>query len=272
MAPRQPKAPREKPPVDPARLVRAGAGRYATGDGRFGVEQSSGGWMLTDEEQANEFGLPLVRGPFATLDAAREALAGLRSGPAPISDLSERITAIAKRVGAPEKRSGPEHGNDPPATATAAEDPPTPPEPLPVVVREFRSRDGDGLRTLWRLAGFNPLGDDDMSLRRFAQRNPGLFLVAAQGPAVVGSAMGGWDGWRGWIYHVATAPVQRRQGVATKLVRQVEAGLHAVGCRRAIAIVRDANDVGAAFWVALGYEVLEAHQFGRKLRDDAELP
>jgi GNAT superfamily N-acetyltransferase len=260
MAGRTKKPPPPKEPPHPLKLARVAAGRYATGDGRFLVEQSSGGWMITDAEQSNELGLPLVRGPFATLDAAREALDGLRSGPAPISDLAERIAALPKRAPSPASAAGKGRPGRPAA-------PKKPPEPEPVVIREFRSKDGEGLRTLWEGAGFRSLGDDDMSLRRFAQRNPGLFLVAAQGADVVGSAMGGWDGRRGWIYHLAIAPSHCRQGLATKLVRQVETGLQAAGCRKVNAIIRDGNDDGAKFWAAAGYAPNAARQFGRELPD-----
>ncbi len=261
MAGRMKKPSTPKEPPDPQKLARVAAGRYATGDGRFLVEQSSGGWMITDAEQANELGLPLVRGPFATLDGARESLDGLRAGPAPISDLAERIAALPKRAQSPVPAAG--KGRSDRAAA-----PMKPPEPEPVVIREFRSKDGDGLRALWEGAGFRSLGDDDMSLRRFAQRNPGLVLVAAQGSDVVGSAMGGWDGRRGWIYHLATAEGQRRKGLATQLVRRVEAGLRAVGCRRISAIVRGGDDDGAEFWAAMGYAANSARQFARELPED----
>lgn len=218
--------------------------------------------MLTDTERSNELGLPLVRGPFATLGEARHALTALRSGPTPVSDLAERIAAIPKRDPAVER------GRPTPRRARGGT--PVVAAPLPVVIREFRSRDGEDLRALWQSLGFTAIDDDDMSLRRFAQRNPGLFLVAAQGSTVVGSAMGGWDGRRGWIYHVATAPGHRRGGLATKLVRQVEAGLRGLGCRKVNVIVRDDNDDGAVFWTAIGYRVHEARQFGRELPEDPE--
>ena len=255
------KPPAPKAPPDPGKLARVSAGSYATGDGRFSVEQSSGGWMLTDAEQINELGLPLVRGPFATLDAARDALDGLRSGPAPVSDLAERIAAMPKREARPGKAAA---AKDAAASAAAAK----PKAPLPVVIREFRSRDGEGLRALWEQVGFHSLGDDDMSLRRFAQRNPGLLLVASQGLDVVGSGMGGWDGRRGWIYHLAVVDAQQRKGLGKEIVQRLEAGLRAVGCRKVNAIVRDGNDDAAGFWKSVGYELHAAHQFGRQLPDD----
>lgn len=204
--------------------------------------------MVEDADQANDLGLPLVRGPFHTLGAARAAMDDARRGPAPVSDLADRIASLPRR-----------------SPARAAFDPQPKPEPLPIVVREYRSGDGDGLRVLWNEAGFRSLGDDDASLRPFAQRNPGSFLVASQGAVIVGSAMGGWDGRRGWIYHVATAPEHRRVGLATKLVRQIEGRLAALGCPKVNVIVGDENGEGTAFWDALGYTTAAAHQMGREL-------
>lgn len=236
-------------PPDPTRLRRDGPGRYASGDGRFVVEQASGGWMVLDAEQTNEFGMPLARGPFGTLDAARAAMDSARSGPAPISRLAERAAALPKRAA-----SGP--------VLRSREA-----LPEPVIVREFRSSDGPGLRALWEVVGFRSLGDDDAGLQRFAQRNPGTFLVASRAATIIGSALGGWDGRRGWIYHVATAAHERRAGVATQLVHEVERRLHALGCRKVNAVVIDGNADGAAFWERLGYRPDSSRHFGRTLDD-----
>jgi ribosomal protein S18 acetylase RimI-like enzyme len=135
-----------------------------------------------------------------------------------------------------------------------------------VVIRELRTVDGDQLRRLWADAGFRSLGDDDLSLARMARRNPGLLLVASEGSRIVGSALGAWDGRRGWIYHVATAESHRRQGIATRLVERVEAGLRDLGCPKVTVLVRDENDDGREFWVARGYES-GARQYARELRD-----
>jgi GNAT superfamily N-acetyltransferase len=62
------------PPTDPNRLVREQAGTYRSEDGRFAVREGGTGWFLTDSEQSNEFGQELVLGPYATLNAVREAL------------------------------------------------------------------------------------------------------------------------------------------------------------------------------------------------------
>jgi ribosomal protein S18 acetylase RimI-like enzyme len=135
----------------------------------------------------------------------------------------------------------------------------------PMRIREFRTPDGDALRDLWAGAGFRLTGDDDPGLARFADRNPGLLLVAEDDGLVVGSAMGAWDGHRGWIYHVAVTPDRRRSGLASELVARVEDGLRAVGCPRVLVMVEGDNDGGLAFWVARGYERRGTIQLGKAL-------
>jgi ribosomal protein S18 acetylase RimI-like enzyme len=250
--------------AEPEKLKRATAGRYVSADGRFTVEQASGRWMTIDAETTDELGLPLVRGPFATLDEARAAVASARVAPPLTSMLSAKIAAGAK--------SGRRNAKGEAATAKAAKPsvpakpaaPKKPPE-LVIDLRDLEATDGDALRALWREAGFRSTGDDDRGLAAFAARNPGLLLVATADGAVIASALGGWDGRRGWIYHVATAKAFRRKGIATRLVRRLEQRLRKAGAPKVNAIVRDEKADARAFWERLGYEVDPTHHFGREL-------
>src|SRR5256885_16630457 len=90
-------------------------------------------------------------------------------------------------------------------------------------IRTYRDGDGDRLRTFWLTCGIKIRpGDDDASLARFAARNPGLMLLAEENGHLVGSALAGWDGRRGWLYHVAVHRDERPPGVGPKLVGQLE--------------------------------------------------
>lgn len=64
--------------ADPNRLVRQQAGTYRTADDRFEVRQGGTGWFLVDTQATNELGQELVRGPFTTLSAIRDALPDAR--------------------------------------------------------------------------------------------------------------------------------------------------------------------------------------------------
>jgi ribosomal protein S18 acetylase RimI-like enzyme len=249
--PKQARAKPEDGNVDALKRERAGV--YRTKDGRFTVEQSSSGWMLLDAEQANELGLPLARGPFATLDGARDAIPVARSGPAPSIEIEPRRPARKPAVVGP------------PATPKQARRAPTRADPAALVIREIRTVDGAALRALWKDAGFRSLGDDDKSLARLARRNPGLVLVATESGRIVGSALGAWDGRRGWIYHVATAKSHRRGGVARRLVEQVERGLRDVGAPKINVLVRPGSDGGRELWKELGYEAGESRLYGKEI-------
>ncbi len=274
----------KKPPVTEDTLKRERAGTYRTHDGRFTVEQSSSGWLVYDAEQTDPFGLPLARGPFPTLDGAKAVFADARSAPAPSPALPSRAPKATERPGkakaaaaaptrptlVPEPATDGADEEEPPRSpARVAAKPAKPARPgkpakPPVVIRDIRAVDGEALRSLWTSAGFGLLGDDDLGLARLARRNPGLVLVASEGTRVVGSALGAWDGRRGWIYHVVVAPSHRRQGIATRLIDQVEAGLRALGCRKVNVMVRPDSDGGTEFWSARGYDAGAATQFGRE--------
>ena len=245
---------------DPTTLKRKSAGSYRTPDGRFTVEEASGRWMLLDAKQRDDLGLPLARGPFDTLAEARSAMAEARSGPAPESRLKGR-TALGggPAAGAGKARPGSSQAPTPAKPAKA-------PQPLPIEIRRYASGDGAPLRALWKAIGLVSLGDDDESLERMAERNPELVLVATEGDRIVGSALGAWDGRRGWIYHVGTAEDRRLQGVGERLVREIERKLRQLGCPKVNVVVKDANPEGVQFWEKLGYTSPPSRQFGKELK------
>lgn len=95
-------------------LKRLGGGRWETRDGRFAIEPQSGTWVVVDSSQTDDLGLPLVRGPFGSLTAAKEAIEGVRtSGPAesPLAGRLSEANAAPKSskgstTGALPKRAG----------------------------------------------------------------------------------------------------------------------------------------------------------------------
>jgi L-amino acid N-acyltransferase YncA len=147
--------PKTKAAADPTALKRAEAGRYVTGDGRFTVQQeSAGSWVVVDEEQTNELGLPLVRGPFATLAEAKAGVAAAREAPAPESPLAERLRSADTGHGGlaePKRRDArPKRGRsrDREDEAKAAE-PVVPVEPPPLEARVARPGDAAAIAAIY---------------------------------------------------------------------------------------------------------------------------
>jgi hypothetical protein len=93
--------------MEDEKLKRLGGGRWESKDGRYTIESESGTWVLVDNEQTNELGLPLVRGPFPTLTAAREAMHDTRDAGPARSPLAERLTTSRKREEQKPKKAEP---------------------------------------------------------------------------------------------------------------------------------------------------------------------
>jgi N-acetylglutamate synthase len=127
---------------------------------------------------------------------------------------------------------------------------------LDIVTREFRIEDYDGAVQLWsRVEGVEIAeGDSRSDIRRYLDRNPGLSRVAVIGRALVGVALCGHDGRRGYIYHLAVHPDHHHKSIGRKLVAECVEGLRRLGLQRALILVADDNREGHAFWLRCGWE------------------
>ena len=159
-------------------LTRLGGGRWETKDGRFQIEPQSGTWVIVDTTQTNEFGLPLVRGPYPSLTSAREAVEAARQQGPVESPLADRIgKAAAAQAAKPSKttktkakakESKPEP--EPPA------EPPPPPEPK--WIRDLRPADRrKATELIARLEGLGVEAADAGAVAR-AEVSQGLPAVA----------------------------------------------------------------------------------------------
>ena len=83
-------------------------------------------------------------------------------------------------------------------------------------------------------------------------REPGaLLLVATINGRIVGSVIGGWDGWRGNIYRLAVAPEHRRKGVARRLIVEISAALFDKGAEILSALIEHEHQWAIDFWESL---------------------
>ena len=64
--------------------------------------------------------------------------------------------------------------------------------------------------------------DQPEEIAKKLQRDPDLFLVAQDGSQIVGTVLGGFDGRRGMVYHLAVAEAYRQQGLGAALMQELE--------------------------------------------------
>jgi len=119
-------------------------------------------------------------------------------------------------------------------------------------IRKGRPEDIERVLDLWRDAGATPKSTDTPpDLARLLAQAQAVLLVAEADGRVVGTVVGGWDGWRGNIYRLAVLPEYRRRGIAGALMREVDAVLAGLGARRITALVEHDHAWAVGFWNAL---------------------
>jgi ribosomal protein S18 acetylase RimI-like enzyme len=134
-------------------------------------------------------------------------------------------------------------------------------------IRLYSDADEAEVAALWQevLPDGAPHNEPHGSIRRKLAVERDLFFVAAEDGRVVGTAMGGYDGHRGWIYSVAVSPRYRGRGIGSALVHRVEAGLTGRGCLKVNLQVLTSNAGVVAFYEKLGFKVEERISMGKRL-------
>jgi ribosomal protein S18 acetylase RimI-like enzyme len=142
-------------------------------------------------------------------------------------------------------------------------------------IREFRFP-GDYAQTyeLWQTAGpgiHTGRSDTPEEIAKKLQRDPDLFLVAEEteeingSSQIIGTVLGGFDGRRGIVYHLAVAASHRRQGIGEALMDEIEQRLQAKGCLKSYLMVVPDNVEAADFYQKRGWGKMELWLYGKEL-------
>ncbi|WP_336854395.1 GNAT family acetyltransferase [Sinomonas albida] len=151
-----------------------------------------------------------------------------------------------------------------------------------MLLRSFAETDRAAVVALWCEVGLTrSWNDPGKDIDRAVATWPDLFLVAEDAAAsgdddgegggsavVVGTALCGYDGHRGWIYYLAVAPTHQGRGIGRALIAEAESRLEALGCPKAMLMVRRGNEKAHGFYGGSGYAEDEVVTFGKRLIAD----
>lgn len=130
-----------------------------------------------------------------------------------------------------------------------------------VLIREFRyPEDYPQAARLWQgLAKGVRFSRSDVpaEIEKKMTRDPELFLVAEAQGELVGTVIGGFDGRRGMVYHLAVAESHRRRGIAEALMKELEKRLIAKGCIRSYLLVHAENAEARALYEKHNWVLLD---------------
>ena len=142
--------------------------------------------------------------------------------------------------------------------------------PIEVRIRRVSDYELAAVLQMWQAARVTPpsVSDSIEGLMHLIREPAAILLVATIDDQIVGSVIGGWDGWRGNIYRLAVTPEHRRKGIARQLVVEVTKELFAKGAMRLSAVVEHEHQWAMDFWDSLsdlGYQ--RDPQFARFIVD-----
>jgi len=133
-------------------------------------------------------------------------------------------------------------------------------------IRIFRAADEAAVVALWEACGLVvPWNVPHLDIQRKLDFQPDLFFVAEQDGRIVGSAMAGYEGHRGWVNYLAVEPALQRGGLGRELMAFVEQRLRALGCPKINLQVRASNPGVVDFYRRLGFEIDETVSLGKRL-------
>jgi len=126
---------------------------------------------------------------------------------------------------------------------------------MSIELREMTIDDYESVYPVW--AGSEGIGlsdaDSKEGIKRFLARNPGLSYIALDGDQIVGAALCGHDGRRGYIHHLAVVKSHRKRGIGKSLVSRCVYALMQIGISKCHLFVFDENQDAINFWQKVGW-------------------
>ena len=138
-------------------------------------------------------------------------------------------------------------------------------------IRSFMIEDEKAVIELWQKCDLmRPQNNPRSDIARKLKVNPELFLVGILDGKIIATAMGGYEGHRGWVNYLAVEPAHQRKGFGRQLMAEIEKGLLTLGCPKINLQVRNGNKAALEFYSRIGYKIDDVVSLGKRLVPDSE--
>ena len=136
-------------------------------------------------------------------------------------------------------------------------------------IRPFVLEDEDAVIALWLKCNLvRPQNNPQQDIERKLKVNPELFLVGVEGNKIIATAMGGYEGHRGWVNYLGVDPACQKKGLGRKMMEAIEKKLLERGCPKLNLQVLIGNTGAIKFYERIGYKKDEVVSFGKRLIPD----
>jgi ribosomal protein S18 acetylase RimI-like enzyme len=97
--------------------------------------------------------------------------------------------------------------------------------------------------------------DSEKEVERMWRQNPDLFLIGKVDEHVIGVVMGGFDGRRGYVHHLAVDPNYQKKGYGKKLMNELMARFDQKRVHKVHLFIEKRNNEVINFYRKLGWEI-----------------
>jgi ribosomal protein S18 acetylase RimI-like enzyme len=140
---------------------------------------------------------------------------------------------------------------------------------LKMSIRPYSPEDEPAVIDLWHQCELvRPWNNPKLDIERKLKVNPELFLVGVWNGQVTATAMGGYEGHRGWVNYLAVNPAYQRLGFGRQIMEELEKRLLAMGCPKINLQVRQGNTGALQFYSRIGYKDDAVTSLGKRLIED----
>lgn len=124
------------------------------------------------------------------------------------------------------------------------------------IIRALLETDYESAVKIWEACSIT-LGASDSKeeILKFMKKNPSTCFGAENNGILTGTVLGGFDGRRGLIHHLAVLPQYRALGIAKKLMMELENSFNKIGVVKINFWVEKRNIEVVKFYEKLGYEL-----------------
>jgi len=125
-----------------------------------------------------------------------------------------------------------------------------------MIIEKYSKKSYNEVIELWRKAGIS-VGSSDTKeeLEKMYYHNPHLFLLGKIKEKIVGVVMGGFDGRRGYIHHLAIDPEYQKKGYGRLMVNELIAKFRKWGVHKVHLFIEKNNKGVVKFYQNLGWKI-----------------
>lgn len=123
-------------------------------------------------------------------------------------------------------------------------------------IEKFSMKLYDEVVQLWKKAGISVGSSDSKEeIEKMLEGNPNLFLIGKIKEKIIAVVMGGFDGRRGYVHHLAVDPIHQKKGYGKIMMHDLISEFRRIGVHKIHLFIERQNQAVIDFYSNLGWQM-----------------